>query len=297
MSSSSNPSSFPTLALITDFGNRDGFAGIVKGMIYRTIQSACPHLSSQMPHPAVIDITHEIPPFDIRQGAWVLGNCFGEFPEHTIFVCIVDPNVGEVRQRAILLHWPEHKQFFIGPDNGIFTPVIELAGDNFKAFEIQNTDLFRQIDGKPCVSQTFHARDVYGPVAGHLANALMHFMAEEFLHTIGPKITDLKTLEMPKAQQTDQTLKGHVVYSDVFGNLITNIPCTWLDARQPVDIQITDKAWHAHRLGTYAEGQDREDVFIVPSSNGMLELALYKRSARETLRAVPGDPVTFRLKA
>lgn len=290
-------SSFPTIALITDFGNRDGFAGIVKGMIYRTIQAASPHLASQMPTPPVIDVTHEIPPFDVRQGAWVLGNCFPEFPEHTIFVCIVDPNVGEARQRPLLLHWPEHKQFFIGPDNGIFTSVIQAAGENLKAFIIENDSLYRKVNGISHVSQTFHARDIYGPVAGHLANALMHFMAEEFIHTVGTKTTGLKQLSMPVPTQSNETLEGLVVYSDVFGNLITNIPSDWLNPAAPVNIQISNREWHGQRLASYAEGEGRDDVFILPSSNGMLELALYKRSAKETLSVKPGDRVTFSLKS
>lgn len=298
--------SLPIVALMTDFGSRDGFAGIVKGVIYRTIQSLREPRPPQ-PHPAqppVIDISHDIEPQNIHQAAWVLNNCYRDFPEHTVFVCVIDPKVGESAQRGLLLYWPERHQYFIAPDNGLLTPVIQAAGDNRQAWYLENTSYFRESEnfsgrklfadqGPPEISHTFHGRDIYAPVAGHLANALIRFMAEEFLLTVGSRADNPTQIPWPEASRTEREIEGHVMHVDTFGNLITNIPNGWVSPDQMVTIEIARQKWQARRMSSYAQGEGSDHVFIVPSSSGCLELTLYRQSAARKLDARTGDGISL----
>ncbi|MEB3287377.1 MAG: SAM-dependent chlorinase/fluorinase [Vampirovibrionales bacterium] len=302
----------PTIAMITDYGEKDGFPGIMKGILYKTIHQAMQTLPTQQVMPPVVDITHQVEPFNIAEGAWVLNRCYGEFPENTIFICVVDPGVGKDTQNKLLLSWPERKQIFIGPDNGVFTPIIKAADGQLKAFAVTNTKLFRQSrqqaedDWQADVSQTFHGRDIYAPVAGHMAYAMMTFMCEEFLLTVGERldVVELVCLETPEPRRETSkgkdALLGHIAHTDNFGNLTTNIPAEWLahfsSAEVSVELPSHAHQWVGKKLNNYSEGKDADDVFVVPASSGTLELALFQRNASAQLKAKTGDPVVIRMK-
>ncbi len=285
--------SFPTLALITDYGHQDGFSGILKGVIYKLMQSA-DYLTAQNPSPPVIDITHNITPHQIHEAAWILQSAYPVFPQYTIFVCIVDPKVGESQQRPLLLYWPSKKLYFIAPDNGLLTPIIKTAGSELQGYSIENEKLFlRDSQGK--VSQTFHGRDIYAPVAAHLANALLHYMSEEFLQKIGPRVATFEALPWPAPERNKQLLEGVIMHCDCFGNLITNIPNQWLEPGKRVEIQLISRTWQTQHFTSYAAGAGETQIFVVPSSGGTLELTLFQKSAQEFLGAQVMDKVALRL--
>lgn len=155
---------FPSVALLTDFGERDGFVGVLKGVMLSRLDQAVP----------LVDISHHIAPQDIWQGAWVLGSAYPFFAAKTVFVAIVDPHVGSDDQAALIAYWPEREQVFIAPDNGLLTSVLQAAGPALQVSDIRRSDLYRKGTLSPQGrSQTFHGRDVYAPIVALSVNALL----------------------------------------------------------------------------------------------------------------------------
>jgi S-adenosylmethionine hydrolase len=186
----------PVVALLTDFGLRDHYAGAMKGAIL----SACPEAT-------LVDITHEVPAHDVGAGALALDAAYRHFPEGTVFVTVVDPGVGSGRRpiAARAGRW-----LFVGPDNGVFTYVLE-ADPAARVHLIANARLLREP-----VSAVFHGRDLFGPVGGRLAGGLA-------LEEVGPAVTDAVRLELPPKARTEDGWSGAVVHVDRFGNLTTNL--------------------------------------------------------------------------
>ncbi|MBX2861848.1 MAG: SAM-dependent chlorinase/fluorinase [Vampirovibrio sp.] len=293
---SNSPTPSPTLALLTDFGIQDGYAGILKGAI-QTVFAA--HNISTVP---VIDITHQIPSQQVAQGAWVLQTSKDFFPKGTVFVCVVDPKVGTSRQRGILVHCKAREQFFIAPDNGLLTPVLQAGGDKVAVYEITNDKYYRQCpfaDDPAEVSHTFHGRDIYAPVAAHLAGAIAAGSAGKFLQDIGSEVSDAVQLTMdpPRQYSSEKTtmVEGTIRHIDVFGNLITDIPNTWVpdDADLEARIVARETTWFTRQLETYAQGEGKDHTFVLPGSNGTIELARYQASAKDLLDAAVGDMVAL----
>ena len=186
----------PLITLTTDFGLRDEFAGVMKGVI-----------CGRCPATRLVDLTHHIPPHDVRHAAQVIAAAYGYFPPGTIHVVVVDPGVGTNR-RIILLE--VRGQLILAPDNGV-TSLLHPWID--RAYEVNNSDLFLQP-----VSSTFHGRDIFAPVAAHLACGLPPAAAG---NEIAPD--SLLLLPFPAPRQDGDTLHGAVTDIDHFGNLITNI--------------------------------------------------------------------------
>ena len=186
----------PTITLTTDFGTRDGFVGQMKGVILGI-----------NPEARVIDVTHDIEPFQVLEGALVLKGVGRYFPEGTINVAVVDPGVGGIRRGMVLRC---HDRYFVGPDNGLFSLVISPA-PQWEAREIVNPEFTL-----PRPHPTFHGRDVFAPAAAYLS------MGRSYDH-LGPLITDPVTLQIPEPEQIDEGIEGQVIYVDRFGNLTTNI--------------------------------------------------------------------------
>lgn len=184
------------ITFITDFGTKDVYAGILKGIVL-----------SINPDARIVDITHEIPSHDIMNASFMLANAYHHFPVGTIHVVIVDPGVGSERKNIAVR---TEQYFFVGPDNGVFSLVLSRK----KALEI------RKITTAPfifdTISYTFHGRDVYAPCAGHLSSG-KHFSG------IGPELREIVTLTYPEVDRKGNTLTGEVVSIDTFGNMITNI--------------------------------------------------------------------------
>ncbi len=194
-----NPTN-PVLTLTTDFGLRDGFVGVMKGVIY----GICPHAH-------LVDISHDIAPQNIMEGAFVLARQAFYFPPESVHVIVVDPGVGTAR-RPIAVRAGE--QFFVGPDNGVLTPIYEKAEAEGWPLQIIHTD-------KPefwlkNVSYIFHGRDIFSPVAAHLAAGVP-------LEQVGTPISDPQRIHLPRPTQAGNRWQGEVVHIDHFGNVSSNI--------------------------------------------------------------------------
>ncbi len=260
--------SFPLIAFLTDFGYQDFYAGIMKGVIH-----------SITPEVQCLDLTHGIPRGDVRAASFALRHCYKYFPSHTIFVCVVDPGVGGSR-RPLIVSTEQH--LFVGPDNGIFSGVYE-SEESFTAYEVTSDHYFR----KP-VSRTFHGRDIFAPVAGWLAKNIE-------LWKFGDVIRNPVRLEKLQLRRiAEREFHGSILYTDVFGNLISNFPAADVErvASQgtiPVSFYFKDQV-RIPFCQSYEQGSD-SSVFAVSGSSGLIEFAVRNRSAAAMTGARPGDPV------
>ncbi len=262
----------PIVALLTDFGSRDPYVGALKGAIL-----------AAAPEATVVDIVHGLPPHDIRTGAFALEAAYRAFPAGAAFVAVVDPGVGGGRRELAL---QAGGYFFVGPDNGLFTLIL-AAHPDARVHEITNAGLFRHE-----VSPTFHARDVFGPVAARLAAGMP-------LDEAGPRIPDPVVFAVPRPRRIDGDWEGEVVYADRFGNLSCSITQADLDAilgtfgGDPTQLVVLVEGNVLPVVRTYADVAEGEACALVGSS-GRLEVAVNRGSAARVLGAAPGAPVRVR---
>jgi len=188
------------ITITTDFGLRDGYGGVMKGVIWGI-----------NPIAKIVDITHLIPPQDVNQGSIALSQVVPFFPENTIHVAVVDPGVGTTRRPMAA---KIGSQFFVGPDNGLFTRVIR-AGEE-KKVEIAFVELDKPQFWLSEISHVFHGRDIFAPVAAHLSSNVS-------IHEVGTLFSDPILLPLPKLEFCKDKIVGEVVSIDNFGNLATNI--------------------------------------------------------------------------
>lgn len=191
--------STPIITLSTDFGTRDGFVGIMKGVIL-----------SIAPGSRIVDVGHWVKPQDVFEGQFLLQRSAPYFPRGTIHVAVIDPDVGTSRRSIIV---ETDIAMFVGPDNGLFTPWLKGA----KVYHLTEKKYF--LDNP---SATFHGRDVFAPVAAHLANGAPP-------SDMGPEISDPVRLEINKPKIKAGNIRGEIIHIDYFGNLITNIPASALE--------------------------------------------------------------------
>lgn len=284
---------FPTIALISDYGNKDGIPGNLKGVLFQQVLSR-DAMGCAMPCPHVIDITHEIAPQDVMQAAWVLNSSYRNFPENTVFLCIVDPKVGDKHHQHLLMYWKSKGQFFVAPDNGLLTPIIKEAGNDAIVVKVDNTDQFKAING--ATDDHFYGRDIFAAVGAYVANAITGSKTiAEVMKEAGEKIESpaetLRLLDWPKAVKTATEIDGHILYVDSFGNLMTNIPNDWVEATAHVEIQLLNKKWQSQRLISYVDDSGKDKVFLVPTATGCLSLTVYKDSAHRVTESSVGDSV------
>lgn len=246
------------ITLTTDFGHQDPYVGVVKGVIL----SGCPQAQ-------IVDMNHEIPAFDIRAGAWSLKISLSYFPSGSIHIAVVDPQVGS-SQRRIALQMLDC--IILAPDNGLLTPFI-CAAQN--AFVLDKPEFFRK-----SVSNTFHARDIFAPIAARLLNG-------EGLHKIATQIdtATLAQLDDFEPKTGDGFIEGTIVYCDRYGNLITNI-----SAEEKNRISQIELGKHVLKMakGSYDTIDDGEAKVVV-GSHGYLEIAAKQASAASQLKARNGD--------
>jgi S-adenosylmethionine hydrolase len=232
-------------------------------------------LLSVDPAARLLDLTHEIPPQDVRYASYFLAAALPYFPPQTLHVTVVDPGVGS--ERAIL-YAEVAGQRMLAPDNGCLTALFAERGPPTNVRRVRASRYFR-----PEISATFHGRDIFAPVAGHLSLGLDPAK-------LGPSVGDWVRLETPAPQQTKDEIRGEVVFVDHFGNLITNIPADMVrDRPQLVRIgrrMIRRFTW----VRTYAEVQPGEVALLV-ASDGKIELAIAQGNAARRLRAGPGTPL------
>ncbi len=251
------------IAFLTDFGLRDPYVGIVKGVIH-----------SIAPNTHLIDISHDISPGNIREASIMLKMSYKYFPRGTVFLAVVDPGVGSKRRGLAckIGHW-----FFVGPDNGLFSHVIREVGA-CECHEITNNSLLLKD-----VSSTFHARDVFGPVAAHLENGFP-------LDQVGPKADDFIRLDIKDAFFSGENITGEIVYFDRFGNAITNIDTKLMGRLGAKALQIKLKDHDLPLVACYEMGKDLL-AFGIIGSHGYLEISSYLESAQMLLGLETGDQV------
>jgi S-adenosylmethionine hydrolase len=256
------------ITLTTDFGQRDPWVGIMKGVILGVIHDV--HL---------VDLTHEIAPHDVLEAALALEAVVPFFPEGSVHLAVVDPGVGSPR-RAVALSARGH--LFVGPDNGLFTPFLE--GRDWRAVEIEGTSL-----GGAEPSRTFHGRDVFAPVAGRLA-------AGASLASLGPQVRDLVRLRWPVASRTPEGVVGEVIHVDRFGNLVTSIRVVDIGPGvvPAVNIVIDVAGDLLCLVGTYTDIPAGKAAGLIGSS-GRLEISMREASAAAALGLRRGAQVLVRV--
>ena len=220
----------------------------------------------------VVDVTHDVAPRDVLEGALVLEAAAPRFPAATIHVAVVDPGVGTARRGLVVA---AGDQMFVGPDNGLFTPF--LGEGNWRAFELRAAAFH-----ETRVSPTFHGRDIFAPAAAHLARGIEPA-------SFGPAVTDPVRLTWPEARLTEGRVGGAVVHVDRFGNLVTSISADAIASLgSRVAVRVAGRSLPLVR--TYAD-LDQGDPGALLGSSNRLEIAVNAGSAAKALRARRGTPV------
>ena len=263
------------ITLTTDFGTSDTYVGIMKGVILGI-----------NPNAQIVDLTHAIPPQDIYEAAFSINAARSYFPNGTIHIIVVDPGVGSDRQ-AIVSHIDN--AFFVCPDNGVLSYLLH----NVQNEGTQSVNSVAIQNGAYClpeVSNTFHGRDIFAPVAAHLSLGVP-------LDDIGSPVQTLVQLPIQVSEHSGNTLTGQIVKIDRFGNAITNISETAiarLESASTAEIPIYEIRVGSVRLNrlnrAYAESGVGKPLAII-GSYGLLEIAINGGSAKEKLGIKWGDPV------
>ena len=258
------------IALLTDLGSKDFYVGAMKGIIY----SICPEVT-------VVDITHQITPYNLQEGSRTLYHTAKEFPPGTIFVAVVDPVTGTKTRPMVLLTLDG--KYFVGPDNGIFSLVFREVGVR-KIYQIKNPKWLRQKG----VSKTFHGRDIFAPVAAHLAAG---WPVEE----VGPEIKAYSLLSYKPAKRKGNRIEGEVTAADRYGNVILNIPGKLFEEfgikrGTKLQVHFKNKTLMIQWAATYGEVPEGEGVILI-SGGGFLELAVNRGNAARKYGLEVGEAV------
>jgi S-adenosylmethionine hydrolase len=259
---------FHLVTLTTDFGDGSCYVAAMKGVLL----GVCPAAN-------IIDLSHRIPPQDLRYAAYFLLAAVPYFPPGTLHVVVVDPGVGSERG---ILYVEAAGQRLLAPDNGCWTLLVDEANPPARVIRLTEPQYWR-----PQVSNTFHGRDIFAPVAGHLLNG-----ADPA--ALGEPVAEWRTLALPRPTITDTELSGEVVFIDDFGNLLTNIPGEALLKWADRPVRITAGAHViSRRVRTYAEADSGALVGLISSMN-TVEIAVVQGSAARILGAKIGWPVQVR---
>ena len=246
------------ITLTTDFGLRDHYVGVMKGVMLSVNEDAI-----------LVDITHCVDSHDVRAASFVVGNSYRYFPKNTVHLVVIDPGVGSKR-RPLALFADGH--FFVGPDNGVFSSVIRCCED-FSAREIKNSNFFLKE-----ISSTFHGRDIFSPVAAHLSLGVP-------FSEIGPRIHDLKLLPHDEYSVDGNEISGTVVYTDKFGNLITSIPAEAVNDGTRAVVTVGEK-----RVAGISESYssvEPGEIVVVRGSGGYIEISVNQGRASDVFGEVP----------
>jgi len=262
------------ITLTTDFGVRDPFVGVMKGVILGI-----------NPDVKIVDITHNIAPHNILEASLVISMSYEYFPKETIHVVVVDPGVGGNR-RPILVVTEDH--YFVGPDNGVFTPVFEHTSPDFlRVIHLTTRHHFLPVRGP-----TFHGRDIFAPVAAWLSRGIE-------TNRFGDEITDYVKIPTIKTSVEDnKRIKGYVIIIDTFGNAITNITMDDIETLSPsfsmdrLTVRYRDQ--EVGIVGFYEEAKDSGLCCLI-NSFGRLELFVYMDRASEKYNIKIGDSVSVTL--
>ena len=282
------------ITLTTDFGLADGYVAAMKGVIL-----------SINPEVTIVDICHNIQPQNIRQAAFILGTTYSYFPSQTIHLVVVDPGVGTNR-RPIVLTTP--RVCFVAPDNGVLSYIVSAyeAGGAFNKGGVNETGgshTAEAVSGiqlvkleselkvyvltkseywlKP-ISNTFHGRDIFAPVAARLSLGMPAL-------SLGERVDSLTTFPIPRPTRQDRRITGMILHIDNFGNLITNIREELLTGeRQSANVIVRNQSITGI-VPTYTEGQD---IMALIGSSGYLEISRKNGNAAELLSVRIGDEIS-----
>lgn len=270
---------YDTVSFLTDYGTADEFVGVVKAVI-----------RDLAPHSTVLDLTHEIAPFDIRAGALALARCIGYVPGGVV-LAVVDPGVATDR-RAVAIEVAGGAGVIVGPDNGLLAPAVAMAGGADRAVELTNPEY--QLDA---AGATFAGRDVFAPAAAHLCNGVDLY---ELGTPIDPSLLLPGTIPLPRDEGDE--LITEVLWVDRFGNAQLNVgpddlPAGWgsmLEVSIPNPTDPSDTATRtATRATSFAELAGGA-IGLVLDSYGMLAVAMDQRSAADELGVGAGDQIVLR---
>ncbi|HLW85536.1 MAG TPA: SAM-dependent chlorinase/fluorinase [Candidatus Sulfotelmatobacter sp.] len=260
----------PTVTLTTDFGTNDHFVGAMKGVILDIV-----------PEAQIVDISHAVQPFDVLDGALTISQAYSYFPSATVHLVVVDPGVGTARRPIIA---SSDKYHFVAPDNGVLS-LIYAQEERMSVRHISSDHYFLQP-----VSNTFHARDIFSPVAAYLAKQVDS-------HKFGDEIEDYARFAAPKPKAAGENrMRAVVLKVDRFGNLITNItpkdaPMLFGADPVPFKLVVGNKEITVIRQ-LYAEGAAGE-VFAIMGSMGFLEIAANRGAAAQITGAGKGSEVSI----
>lgn len=258
------------ISLMTDFGIKDGNVGVMKGVIWNIAPDA-----------QISDLSHMIQPQNIREAALVFARSAPYFPENSIHVVVVDPGVGTARRP---LAAKIGSQYYVGPDNGTITLLLERAESEGWKTEFVHIDKPRFWLDK--ISHVFHGRDIFAPVAGHLASGVP-------LAELGTRILDPVRLTLPKPEQTGRGWRGEIIHIDHFGNVASNIRIEHLaEALKHKENATVTLAGEVVRgmVNTFGERQPGDLVALL-GSTGNLIVSVVNGSAAARLGVKTGDPV------
>ena len=256
------------ITLTTDYGTNDHLVGTLKGVILKI-----------NPEATIVDITHNVAPFDLLDAALAIGSAYSYFPPRTIHVVVVDPGVGTERRPLLVT---AENQYFVAPDNGVLSVIYERE-ENVVVRNVTAAHYFLQP-----ISKTFHGRDIFAPIAAWLSKGWQ-------TASMGEEITDHKKFALPKPKATDGVVKGIVMRVDTFGNLVTNFRVEDLPESAlingEVKFQVGNQAV-SRMVPTFASGDAGEPVAYVGSA-GYVEIAVNKGNASRTLSIGRGTAVVL----
>lgn len=256
------------IAVITDFGDKDWYAKVLTGVILRI----CPEAN-------VLDITHQVPAGNIRAGAFILENAYRYFPEGTVFLCVVDPGVGGDRTPIIVR---TAKYVFVAPDNGILSYVLSHE-EPLQIHKLESPSYHLSP-----LSNTFHGRDIFAPVAAHFLNdvPMEHF---------GPEQEDLNILPWPRTVSTENGMQGEVMYIDHFGNCITSITSDDLKELPKGESEVILPSDEKIHIADYYDQLPLGQPMALVGSGGYLELSVNGGHGSRSLGLRVGDTVVIRV--
>lgn len=259
----------PVIALLTDFGYRDAYAGLMKGVILSHCGAA-----------QILDLTHGVPPQDVLGGALQLLGAAPFCPAGTVFVAVVDPGVGGARRPICIA---SGGSYFVGPDNGLLWPAACSQGTP-QAFHLDRPQFWL-----PQTSATFHGRDIFSPVAGRLA-------AGQSPHDLGTAISDPVTLDIPRPTRiadhlAGEIVQGEIIYIDHFGNAVTNFTRADLEHPEPGTLMFSTRHQRVTGPATHYGAVPEGAPAVVLGSFGYYEIAVNRGSAAEALGLQRGTEV------
>lgn len=253
------------ITLTTDFGYGDWFAGTMKGVILSIAPEAC-----------VLDLNHGIEKFNVRDAAFSIAASYDYFPEGTVHVAVIDPGVGGARRA---LYAKTRKYFFVVPDNGVLTPVLQKE-KNVEMYHADNADYFLSE-----ISSTFHGRDIFAPLAAHLANGVEP-------DRMGHRIDDPVLLDSYRLSSTSSgIIEGEIVWIDTFGNLITNIPHTMLNSA--CELEIPDALVRLKGINKTYDAVPAGAPVLICGSSGYLEIAVNQGNASRRFGLKKGTKISI----